>query len=99
MDKNENVIAAERSENKIQENKDIQNNQDDWYWKNTVMSKSNKFENWEEGDVNLVMAFRMKQNDAQPRTFKVGNINSEGVVTIDLPKEIKTVLKQLKPLQ
>lgn len=99
MDKNENVIAAERSENKIKENKDIQNNQDDWYWKNTVMSKSNKFENWEEGDVNLVMAFRMKQNDAQPRTFKVGNINSEGVVTIDLPKEIKTVLKQLKPLQ
>ena len=67
-----------------------ENTQDDWYWKNTVMSKNNKFENWEEGATNLVMTYRIKQNEAQPRTFKVGSVSSEGVVTIDLPKEIKT---------
>jgi len=64
--------------------------QDDWYWKNTVMSKNDTFENWNEGEATLVMTYKVKPNDSKPRTFKVGSITSEGVVTIDLPKEIKT---------
>lgn len=69
------------------------NSQEGWYWKNTTMSKNDKFENWKEGEATLVMTYRMKQNDARPRTFKVGNITSDGVVTMNLPKEIKTETK------
>ncbi|RMA58800.1 hypothetical protein [Ulvibacter antarcticus] len=69
------------------------NPQDDWYWKNTLMSKNNKFEAWDEGEVELVMTYRKQQNDVQSRTFKVGSITSEGLVTINLPKNIKTETK------
>jgi len=75
------------------ETNNAQSNQEDWYWKNTTKSNNNKFENWEAGEVSLVMKYKMKQSDPQPRTITVGSIDAEGNIQIKLPSEIETETK------
>ncbi len=82
-----------RSENIKENTSNTEATQDDWYWKNTTMSKNNKFENWSEGEVTLVMNYRIKQNDMQPRSINVGSIDTNGDVSLYLPKEIETETK------
>lgn len=69
------------------------NAQEDWYWKNTIKSTNNTFKNWEHGDVDLVMTYRYKQNANRPETLKVGTIDANGKLTINLPEDIQTETK------
>ena len=86
----ENLNVAKKITNEPETAKSTQNNQDDWYWKNTIMSNNNIFENWQEGPVKLVMTYRMKQNDTKPRTVTVGSIDAAGNIMINLPSDLKT---------
>ena len=67
--------------------------QDDWYWKNTQMSINNSFRNWEHGHVDLFMVYRYKNNETFPEKIKVGNIDGNGTITINLPETIETETK------
>lgn len=69
------------------------NAQEDWYWKNTQMSQNNVFINWEHGQVDLVMTYRYKQNAVSPETLKVGSIDANGKLTMNLPEGIQTETK------
>lgn len=97
-DTHTNTEKAINSNNKTQDNENkrdskIKESQEDWYWKNTIMSKNNSFDNWQEGAVELVMLFKIKGNDMHPKTIKVGTINASGEVNINLPSELKTERK------
>lgn len=70
--------------------KKLSNTQEDWYWKNTLKSTNNKFENWNESEVTLVMVHKLKQGETTPKTTSVGSINSQGIITINLPKKTDT---------
>lgn len=89
----ENIQVAQKITEASKPDNSSRSSQDDWYWKNTKMSSDGKFQNWEEGAVDIVMTYRMKQNDAQPRTVKVGTINAAGEISMTLPSEIKTETK------
>ena len=89
----ENINVSKKTAEDPIKTKSTQSNQDDWYWKNTFMSTNNKFDEWKEGEVKLVMIYRKQQNNTQPGNVEVGTINSEGVVTLNLPSEIKTETK------
>ncbi|MBZ0328250.1 MAG: hypothetical protein K8F54_11630 [Altibacter sp.] len=67
-----------------------ENSQDDWYWKNTMMSKNNKFENWDGGSAKLLMSYKSIGNGSEPKIIHVGSVNSEGLVQINLPEVITT---------
>ncbi|MBU2907317.1 hypothetical protein KO529_21120 [Arenibacter algicola] len=77
----------------VNENIETTNNQDDWYWKNTLMSSNNVFANWEHGPVDLVMVYRYKNNESKPLTLKVGHIDGQGKIIINLPETIQTETK------
>ncbi len=69
------------------------NQQEDWYWKNTQMSHNDVFKNWEHGQVDLVMTYRYKQNADSPEILKVGTIDANGKLTMNLPEGIQTETK------
>ena len=88
------VATKEATGESSKENRNnTQYNQDDWYWKNTQMSRDNRFENWEQGVVDLVMTYRYKHNATSPETIKVGSIESDGTIKVHLPETIQTETK------
>ncbi|MDX1364332.1 MAG: hypothetical protein R3243_08955 [Arenibacter latericius] len=82
--------TSEKANKTIISNKKTTNHQDDWYWKNTTMSKNNTFENWKHGPAEVVMEYRLRHNKTVPKTLKVGSIDSDGTITINLPENIPT---------
>ncbi|MDL5512669.1 hypothetical protein QSE00_12640 [Arenibacter sp. M-2] len=79
-----------KEDNALDKNIETTNNQDDWYWKNTQMSKNNAFENWEHGLVDLVMEYRLRHNETTPKNLKVGYIDDNGSINITLPENTPT---------
>ena len=84
--------ADEQKSNTSENNttKKLSDTQDDWYWKNTLKSTNNTFENWNEGSATLVIRHKLKQGETTPRTTTVGSINSEGVIAINHPEKMDT---------
>lgn len=62
------------------------NSNDDWYWKNTIASTNNKFENWNGGEVDITMGYR----GPNLNTFKVGTIKADGKIVFSLPSSVST---------
>jgi hypothetical protein len=91
--KTTNSEAITEEDKPIAKNNTSKNTQDDWYWKNTQMSENNTFDNWEHGPVDLVMVYRYKNNETTPETLKVGRIDANGTITINLPETIQTETK------
>lgn len=85
------LVSEIQNDGKTKSNRHtINTDQDDWYWKNTKMSKNNIFENWEFGQVDLVMVYRYRQNETIPKTLKIGHIDHKGSITINWPETIQT---------
>ena len=58
----------------------------DWYWENTMASKNDQFNDWSGGTADIVMAYK----GPDLKTFKVGSINDDGSIVINLPSSVTT---------
>lgn len=59
---------------------------DDWYWQNTIASKNGRFNSWSGGTADIMMAYK----GPDLKTFKVGSINNDGNIVINLPSSVTT---------
>lgn len=66
------------------------NSNDDWYWKNTMASENDRFDDWNNGDADIMMTYRMKPGQQKPKTLKIGTITSDGDILFDLPDNVLT---------
>jgi hypothetical protein len=62
----------------------------DKYWKNTMESNNNKFENWNGGSADITIAYGMKPGEQKLRMLKLGSINTDGSIVFNLPENVET---------
>lgn len=96
-------IMANQKGKQSQKKKDIPkstavntSNNDSWYWKNTIASINNKFENWSGGEADITMGYK----GTALNTFKIGTIKANGSIIMNLPESVITktsLTKQLGP--
>ncbi len=62
----------------------------DKYWKNTMESNNNKFENWNGGSADIIILI-VSPGNLKGRRIKIGSINTDGSIVFNLPKNVDEI--------
>jgi hypothetical protein len=91
MKEQEKLYEAEKYKNKKEDKSDKKNNAaNDWYWKNTIASENDRLNGWENGEADIMMVYRMNAGQQKLKTLKIGTINNDGDILVDLPENVQT---------